>query len=221
MSACCVVLLLLRGALRILCSESAGIPVCKGLALTSSFALHTKLTPALTKTLAGYQRLHGRGDQVFDLTQTPTTRPRTLLKDGSLPVLSRGCNFYAKRCSRYLSGTEALIAQGWALHRSMRGFSGFLSNVFAGQSDRCVTGYARNGMHCASVGLVLHWILVNGRVLSDHAGNLASGPSSLCAPAARLSRRELRDITCSHDRLVELHAAGKLSKQQLLHFVSS
>ena len=178
---------------------------------------HTKLTPALTKTLAGYRRLHGHVDQVFDLTQTPTTCPRTWLKDGSLPVLTRGCKFFAERCSRFLSGPEALIAQGWALHRSMRGFSGSLSDVFAGQSDRCVTGYAGNGMHCASVGLVLHWILINGSVLNDGGGNLASGSSPLGAPSVRLYRKELRDIAGSDDRLNQLHAAGKLLKQQLLY----
>ena len=98
---------------------------------------HATLSPALAKTLKGYERLHGHGDQFFlDLMQTPTTRPRTLLKDGSLPVLTRGCKFFAQRCSRVLSGTEALIAQGWALHRSMRGSAGSLSDVFANQSDR-------------------------------------------------------------------------------------
>ena len=128
---------------------------------------HTTLSPALAKTLKGYERWHGHGDQVFDLTQTPTTRPRTLLKDGSLPELARGCKFFAQRCSRILSGTEALIAQGWALHRSMRGLAGSLSDVFANQSDRCATGYAGNGMHFASVGLVLHWILSKGSMLHD------------------------------------------------------
>ena len=84
----------------------------------------------MTRSLAGYQRLHGTGRQVFDLTQTPTTRPRTLLKDGSLPVLTRGCKLFAEHCSRFLSGSEALIAQGWALHRCMRGFSGSLAGIF-------------------------------------------------------------------------------------------
>ena len=109
-----------------------------------------------------------------------------------------------------MSGTEALIAQGWALHQSMRGFEGSLSGVFANQSDRCVTGFAGNGLHCASVGLVLHWILIKGSILNDGVKNLASISSALDAPSVKLSRKELWDIAVSSDRLVELHAGGKL-----------
>ena len=148
---------------------------------------HASLSPALLRTLDGYELLHGHGDQVFDLTQTPTTRPRTLLKDGSIPVLTRGCKFFAQRCSRFMPGTEALIAQGWALHHSMRGFEGSLSGVFANQSDRCVIGFAGNGMHCASVGLVLHWILIKGSILNDGAKNLAPISPVLDAPNVELS----------------------------------
>ena len=132
-------------------------------------------------------------------------------------MLTRGCKFFAQRCSRFLSGQEALIAQGWALHRSMRGFVGSLADVFAHQSDRCVTGFAGNGMHCASVGLVLHWILIRGSLLNNGVGNLASMPSPLGAPSVKLSRKELRDVAVSGDRLLELRAAGKLSQQQLLY----
>ena len=131
-------------------------------------------------------------------------------------MLTRGCKFFAQRCSRFLSGTEAVIAQGWALHQSMRGFEGSLSDVFANQSDRCAIGFAGNGMHWASVGLVLHWILIKGRMLNDGVENLASVPSTLGDPSVKLSRKERRDIAMSNDRLVELHATGKLSKQQLL-----
>ena len=73
------------------------------------------LSPALTRTLEGSELLHGQVHQVFDLT-------RTLLADGALPVLTRGCKLFAQRCSRFLSRPEALIAQGWALHHSMRSF---------------------------------------------------------------------------------------------------
>ena len=114
---------------------------------------HTELTPAIAKTLAGYERLHGHGDQVFDLTQTPTTRPCTLLKDGSLPVLTRGCRFFAQRCYLFLCGQGALIAQGWALHRSMRGFVGSLGEVFVHHSDRCVT--VLQGTECIVQALAL------------------------------------------------------------------
>ena len=124
---------------------SAGTRACKGLEPISLFSdiSHASLSPALARTLDGYERLHGHGDQVFDFTQTPTIRPRTLLKDGSLPVLTRGCKFFAQRCSRFMSGTEALIAQGWAPHQSMRGFEGFLSDVFANQSDCCAIWFCR------------------------------------------------------------------------------
>ena len=72
-------------------------------------------------------------------------------------------------------------------------------------------------MHCASVGLVLHWILIKGSVLNNGVSNFASVPSPLGAPSVKLSRKELRDIAVSGGRLLELHAAGKLSQQQLLY----
>ena len=40
----------------------------------------------------------------------------------------------------------------------------------------------------------------------------------LLLPPSILSCKELRDISGSYDRLDELHAAGKLWKQQLLYF---
>ena len=63
----------------------------------------------------------------------------------------------------------------------MRGFEGSLSGVFANQFDRCVIGVAGNGMHCASVGLVLHWIWIKGSVLNAGVKNLASVSSTLGA----------------------------------------
>ena len=71
-------------------------------------------------------------------------------------------------------------------------------------------------MHCASVGFVLHWILISGSVLDDGVENIASCSSTLSTPTVRLSRKELRDIAGSNDRLAELHAAGTVSKQQRL-----
>ena len=104
----------------------------------------------------------------------------------------------------------------------MRGFLCSLLDVFADQSDRCVIGYAGNGLHCASVGLVLHWILINCSVLHDgvvegklgreNPGNKCtpeSGPSTLILPTVKLSRKELQGISGSYDCLDELHAAGK------------
>ena len=117
---------------------------------------HASLSPALTRTLEGYEFLHGQADQVFDLTQTPATRPRTLLTDGSLPVLTRGCKFFAQRCSRFLSGPEELIAQGWALHHSMR-VSRILSLASSPISQIGVS-LASQGMACIALALVLFFI---------------------------------------------------------------
>ena len=54
-------------------------------------------------------------------------------------------------------------------------------------------------------------------ILNYRARDLASVSGALDAPSVKLSRKELPDIAVSNDRLVELHAAGKLSKQQLLY----
>ena len=99
----------------------------------------------------------------------------------------------------------------------MRGFKDSLSGVFANQSDRCVPGFAGNGMHCASVGLVLHWILIKGSILGD--GSTGPSPSypALDAHSVKLSRQKLRDVAVSGDRLIELHAENKLSREQLLY----
>ena len=48
----------------------------------------TPLSPALTRTLQGYERLFGCHDQVYDLTQAHGKRPRTLLIDGLFPVVT-------------------------------------------------------------------------------------------------------------------------------------
>ena len=88
----------------------------------------------------------------------------------------------------------------------MRGFESSLSVVFANQSDRCVIGFAGNRIHCASVGLVLHWILIKGNILNDRVKDHASISCALDATSVKLSRKELRNIAVSNDRLVELHA---------------
>ena len=72
-------------------------------------------------------------------------------------------------------------------------------------------------MHCASVGLVLHWILIKGSILGDGS----SGPSpiypALDAHSVKLSRQKLGDVAVSGDRLIKLHAENKLSMEQLLY----
>ena len=72
-------------------------------------------------------------------------------------------------------------------------------------------------MHCASVGLVLHWILIKGSIVGD--GSSCPSPSLLAldAHSVKLSRQKLGDFAVSDDRLIELHAENKLSKEQLLY----
>ena len=79
----------------------------------------TKLTPHLEKHLDGYVKMSGASPNVFDLTQTPDRRPRTLLEPLAIPVITRACRRYRTSRRRLLSGRESLIAQGWPLHKDL------------------------------------------------------------------------------------------------------
>ena len=69
-------------------------------------------------------------------------------------------------------------------------------------------------------GIVVHDGVAEGKLGREDPGQNCtpeSGPSALITPTVKLSRKELRDISGSYDRLDERHAAGKSSKQQLLY----
>ena len=126
----------------------------------------SQLTESTSRALAGYRCLFNDDDDdddddVFDLTQTPTERPRRLLKDGALQRLTRNCKLCSINKRRYLSGLESLIAQGWALDPFQRGYSKTLREHCLTLSDPCVRQIAGNGMHCASVGSVLMWAVAH------------------------------------------------------------
>ena len=111
-----------------------------------------------------YQSQFGQQGNVFDLTQYPLRRPRALLKDNSLPTITKGCRFFGSHVHRFLHGVEALVGQGWPLHPAMNGFNAAKRDHFLSLAPTLSTSFAGNGMHIGCIGLVLSWILGHGQV---------------------------------------------------------
>ena len=72
-------------------------------------------------------------------------------------------------------------------------------------------------MHCASVGLALHWALIKESILGHGSSIPSPSYPALDARSVKLSRQKLRDVDVSGDQLIELHAENKLSREQLLY----
>ena len=116
------------------------------------------LTAALNSNLDGYTARFGTRPCVYDLTQSPYKRPRTLLKDQSLPVITKSCRLYSTTARRLLTGVEALQAQGWPMEHSIPFYDARLRAHMSKLHPATTTSFAGNGMHLACLGLTLGWI---------------------------------------------------------------
>ena len=135
-----------------------------------------ELSKAKDQIRSDYVDLLGPSPNVFDLTQYPLTRPRSLLTGGCFPTITKGCRLFSSDHHRLLHGYEALAAQGWPLHPDMHGYSRSLTQHFSGLSSALSTSFAGNGMHLACVGLSLSWVLAHGAGTDFHV--LKGGPIS-------------------------------------------
>ena len=91
-----------------------------------------------------YQSEFGRHANVFDLTQYPLKRPRALLRDNSLPTITKGCRFFGSHVHRFLHGVEALVGQGWPLHPAMNGFNAPRRDHFLSLAPTLSSSFAGN-----------------------------------------------------------------------------
>ena len=139
------------------------------------------ITLHLQRNLADYVLLYGFEDNAFDLTQTPSKRPRTLLQSLALPVITRSCRLFSTRHHRLLTGIEALVAQGWPPHSAHACYDPDLLSRFARLRPSTTTSLAGNGMHLGCIGLVLTWILHYG-VNRDDAHSQAIPPTPVMLP---------------------------------------
>ena len=134
------------------------------------------MSKAKSQIRSDYVELLGPSPNVFDLTQYPLTRPRSLLTGGCFPTITKGCRLFRSDHHRLLHGYEALAAQGWPLHPDMHGYSRSLTQHFSGLSSALSTSFAGNGMHLACVGLSLSWVFAHGAGTDSHV--LKRGPNS-------------------------------------------
>ena len=119
-------------------------------------------TPAQFRNLREYVKLFGPADNVYDLTQTASKRPRHLLKDRSMPVITKSCRMYSTLHHRFLDGVEALVVQGWPICALLPNYDRRLHHHFKKMTLGTTTSFAGNGMHLGCLGLTLGWILAHG-----------------------------------------------------------
>ena len=118
------------------------------------------MTSAKRAILKDYLVLFGSEDNVFDLTQYPDRRPRSLLKHGELPAVTKSCRLYSSRHGHCLRGVEALVAQAWPLDPSAAAYREELDTHFSSLPASLVFSFAGNGMHLGCLGAIFGWIFL-------------------------------------------------------------
>jgi len=117
------------------------------------------LLPSTLARPKDYEKMFPARTDMFDLHQNPRARPRRLLRDGALPVLTKTCLFFSTLAERAPTGLETVGIQGIPVFPDMLGFSEEVAAVFTQVCSiglRCVGG---NEMHLSCIGLVLCWAL--------------------------------------------------------------